>query len=66
MKIFIASAIWVVIGSLVCSFAMDQPEPVPPHEGDAVQAQCPRNCQGDFPVSSNRKYAEARDSHQWS
>ena len=33
----------------------------------AVNAACVEiKCHGDFPVSSNRKYAEAHEAHHWS
>ena len=33
----------------------------------AVNATCTKiKCLGDFPVSSNRKYAEAHEAHHWS
>lgn len=66
MKLLIASTVWVVIGSWVPPLAIFQPELFPRQEAATIQAQCPSNCQGDFPVSSNRKYAEAREAHRWS
>lgn len=66
MNIFIASVIWVTVGSSVPSLAIDQPELFPAREALTIEAQCPSNCQGDFPVSSNRRYAEAHEAHHWS
>jgi hypothetical protein len=59
MNIFIASAIWATVGSSVPPIAIDQTELFPTREAATVEAKCPSNCQGDFPVSSNRKYAES-------
>jgi hypothetical protein len=59
MNIFIASVIWIAVGSSVPSLAIDQTELFPTREAGPVEAPCPSNCQGDFPVSSSRKYAEA-------
>ena len=66
MNIFITSVIWVIVGSSVPSLAIDQTELFPTREALTIEAQCPSNCQGDFPVSSNRKYAEAHEAHHWS
>ncbi|MBI3530521.1 MAG: hypothetical protein HY067_21450 [Betaproteobacteria bacterium] len=66
MNIFITSVIWVTVGASIPSLAIDQTELFPTREAGTVEAQCPSNCQGDFPVSSNRKYAEAHEAHHWS
>ena len=66
MNIFIASVIWLTVGSSVPSLAIDQTELFPTREVLTPEAQCPSNCQGDFPVASNRKYAQAREAHHWS
>ena len=57
MKIFIASLICVAVGSLVLPHAIDHTELFTFREAGTLDVQCPRNCQGDFPASSNRKYA---------
>ena len=60
MNIFIASVIWVTVEASVPSLAIDPIEVFTTREVLTPEAQCPNNCQGDFPVSSNRKYAEAK------
>lgn len=66
MKLLIASTVWMVIGFWIPPNVIFQPELFPSQETATIQAQCPSNCQGDFPVSSNRKYAQAREAPQWS
>ena len=66
MNIFIATVIWATVGSSVPSIAIDQTELFPTREAATVEAQCPSNFQGDFPVSSERKYAQTHEAHHWS
>lgn len=58
MNIFITSVIWATVEASVPSLAIDPPELFPAWKAITVESQCPSNCQGDFPVSSSRKYAE--------
>ena len=45
----------------------DEIEPESIRDTVAVNATCVEiKCHGDFPVSSNRKYAEAHEAHHWS
>lgn len=66
MNILITSVIWATVGSWAPPHAIDQPELFPTREAAIVESKCPSNCQGDFPVSANRKYAEAHEAHHWS
>jgi hypothetical protein len=59
MNMFLKSVLLATAGSSVASGAIDQTELFPTREAVTVEAQCPSNCRGDFPVSSNRKYAES-------
>jgi hypothetical protein len=58
MNIFITSVIWATVEATVPSIAIDPTELFPTREAVIVESQCPSNCQGDFPVLANRKYAE--------
>ena len=58
MNIFITSVILATVEVSVPSLAIDPAELFPAREAAIVESQCPSNCQGDFPVSANRKYAE--------
>ena len=45
----------------------DETQPASIRDTIAVNATCVAiKCHGDFPVSSNRKYAEAHEAHHWS
>ena len=66
MNMFIATVICAAVGILVLPLAIDQTELNPTPEARTVEAQCPSNCQGDFPVSSERKYAQTHEAHHWS
>ena len=59
MNMFIATVNCAAVGILVLPLAIDQTELFPRREVHTIEAQCPSNCKGDFPVSSNRKYAQA-------
>jgi hypothetical protein len=59
MNRFTTSLIWVTLGSSVLALAIDQTEWFPDPEANTVATQCPSHCQGDFPVSSERKYAQS-------
>ena len=59
MDILIASAIWVSVGSSVSALAIDPTELFPNRDTLVIEAQCPDNCQADFPVPRDRKYAHA-------
>ena len=61
MNMFIATVNCAAVGILVLPLAIDQTELFPTPEGLSVEAQCPNYCKGDFPVSPNRKYAQASD-----
>jgi len=58
MNILIATVIWTTVEASAPSLAIDPRELFPAWKAIAVESQCSSNCQGDFPVSSNRKYAE--------
>ena len=62
MNTTIASVIWVTVGSSVSALAIDPAESVPNREALVIEARCPNNCQGDFPVPHDRKYAEGHDA----
>jgi hypothetical protein len=62
MDILIASVIWVTVGSSVSALAIDPAELFPTREALLIETQCPSNCQGDFPVPRERKYAEANEA----
>ena len=66
MNSFITSLIWVTVGSSVLSLAIDQTELIPIREAVTAEGQCSTNCQGDFPASANRKYAQAHEGRHWS
>ena len=61
MNMFIATVNCAAVGILVLPLAIDQTELFPTGEVPSVEAQCPNYCKGDFPVSPNRKYAQAND-----
>ena len=45
----------------------DETQPASIRDTIAVNATCVEiKCHGDFPVSSNRKYAKAHEAHHWS
>ena len=47
--------------------SIDQIESTSNREPIGANASCTMiKCHGDFPVSSNRKYAEAHEAHHWS
>ena len=47
--------------------AINHTESTPIRDAIAVNETCTKiKCHGDFPVSSNRKYAEAHEAHHWS
>lgn len=56
---FMTSLIWVTLGPTVFSSVIELRDaiqiPAPPE----IEAQCTNKCQGDFPDSSKRKYAQA-------
>ena len=58
MNNFLTSIIWVTLGSSVASLALEHTEHFPTPEMGTVETRCPSNCQGDFPMSPGRKYAE--------
>ena len=62
MNSFITSLIWVTVGSSVLSLAIDQTELIPTREAVTAEGQCSTHCQGDFPTSPNRKYAQAHEA----
>ena len=66
MNIFVTSVIWATVEATVPSLAIDPTELFSNREVLTVESPCPSNCQGDFPVSSNRKYADAHEAHHWS
>ena len=66
MNRFMTSLIWVALGSSVLSLVIDQAELITTRESGNIEAQCPSKCQGDFPTSSDRKYAHAQESRHWS
>jgi hypothetical protein len=57
MNGFMTSLIWVSLGSSVLVCVVDPNELEPPNEEDSLEARCPDYCMGDFPVSTNRKFA---------
>ena len=66
MRIFIAIVNCAAVGYFALPFSIDQTESFATREMVAVEPQCTKTCQGDFPVSSNRKYAEVREAnHSW-
>ena len=65
MNMFVTSVICVIVGWSVLSLAIDQTESTPLQASVTAEAQCSTNCQGDFPVSSTRKYAQAHEGHHW-
>ena len=66
MNMFTATVNCAAVGILVFPLAIDLSELFQDREALTVEAQCPSNCKGDFPVSSNRKYARAHEAHHWS
>ena len=59
MNNFVTFAILITIGSSVASLAIDEAELIATREALVVDAQCTHvKCHGDFPVLTNRKYAE--------
>jgi hypothetical protein len=63
MHHFVTTVIWVTVGSSIASFAIDQPEVL--RIAALVENKCPTNCQGDFPIPSDRKYAKADAVNRW-
>ncbi len=66
MNKFMTSLIWVALGSSVLAVVIDQTELITIRETGNIEAQCPTKCQGDFPTSSDRKYANAPEALHWS
>jgi hypothetical protein len=62
MNHFITTVIWVTVESSIASFAIDQAEVL--RIAALVENKRPSNYQGDFPIPSNRKYAEADAEHE--
>ena len=61
MNHFFASLICVSLGTSVFALSNDRAQFVAPQDGVA-NSQCSSKCQGDFPTSSDHKYAAARHS----
>ena len=66
MNKFMTSLIWVALGSSVLSLVIEQTELISTREWGNIEAHCPSKCQGDFPTSSDRKYAHAPEARYWS
>jgi len=61
VNLVLASSVWAAIGFPVQLPAAIQTQPGSTQEAVVSEANCGViKCQGDFPVSSNRKYAEAK------
>ena len=65
VNVVLATSIWAAVGHSGLPPAINQPESTWIRDTNAVNANCTKiKCQGDFPVSSNRRYAEAKqDGH---
>jgi len=57
----LASSVWAAIGFSATFPAANQTQPNSAQEAVSFEVNCVAiKCQGDFPVSSNRKYADAK------
>ena len=64
MNTFIKPLVCITVGSALFLSVIETRESTPPRDIPDVDAQCPDNCQGDFPDSRDRKYAQASDMLQ--
>ena len=61
VNLVLAISVWAAIGFPIELPAANQTQPNSTQEAVIFEANCAViKCQGDFPVSSNRKYAEAK------
>ena len=67
VNLVLATSICAVVVHYGLLPAINQPESTSIRDTIAANAICAKiKCLGDFPVSSNRKYAEAHEAHNWS
>ena len=64
MYTFIKPLVCITVGSALFLSVIETRESTPPRDIPDVDAQCPDKCQGDFPDSRDRKYAQAPDMLQ--
>jgi hypothetical protein len=64
MNHFFATLICLTLGTTIFALSNDQTQFVA-LEDHVANSQCSSKCQGDFPTSSNRKYAGALEAHDW-
>ena len=62
MNAYYAYLFWVTVGLSVLPFPIELADYSPTRKPGNVEAPCQGKCQGDFPVSSNRKYAQAPEA----
>ena len=59
MNTFIKPLVCITVGSALFLSVIETRVSTPPRDIPDVDAQCPDKCQGDFPDSRDRKYAQA-------
>ena len=64
MYTFIKPLVCITVGSALFLSVVETRESTTPRDIPDVDAQCPDKCQGDFPYSRERKYAQASDMLQ--
>ena len=66
-NLVLVTSIWATLEHSELPSPMNQAELTMIRDTIAVNATCVEiKCHGDFPLSSNRKYAEAHEAHHWS
>ena len=61
VNLVLATSVWAAVGYSGLPPAINQTESTPIRDPIAANATCTKiKCQGDFPVSSTRRYAEAK------
>ena len=65
MKHLFASLICVSLAASVVALSHDKAQLAAALRDRVANSQCTSKCQGDFPTSSERKYATAVQAHDW-
>ena len=67
VNLILATSISAVVVPYGLLAAINETESTSIRDTIAMNAICAKiKCLGDFPVSSNRKYAETHEAHHWS
>ncbi len=64
MNTFIKPLVCITVGSALFLSVIETRESTLPRDIPDVNAQCPDRCQGDFPDSRDRKYAQVAELRQ--